>query len=1025
MANLGPLQQNLTYGNLLQVDGGLGAALKPVLDGDGNESGLSLSLTGVGISGLVAASASNLYSGSAGAVPYQVAANTTGFISAGITGQFLKSNGASAPAWTTIIPATIGALASDGSIPLTGDLSMGFHKITNLLTPSNSNDAATKAYVDSLATGLQVKAACRLATTANISLSGVTSVDGVTTSAGDRILVKSQTNPAQNGIYVASASAWTRATDADTWAELVAAATFITNGSTLANTTWVSDTTPGGTLGTTAINFVLFGASAAYTAGIGLDLIGSQFALEIPVSIANGGTGSITAETALNNLLPDQTDNEGKVLTTDGASVSWGSLAYDPSAVVITGGTIDGVSLGDTTPITSLTTSDAVDLSAYITVDPLVAAYLKSPRIWDTTQTHWYAITPSELVANRNVTLPVLSANDTFVFNENEATLKNKTISGADNVISNIANTSLVSSSITINGTPVDLGGSITVSGATSIFVSTITDLRAVNKATYQFAYVEGYYASGDGGGGNYYYDAADTTSADNGGTIIVATDGGRWKLSWQDQLSVKQFGAYGNGSTNDAPFFQNALTYLQTSGGILYIPPGKYLFNSRVTFTNQNISIVGAGVEVVQLIGNNSSGIFYLNLTGYVNPSPNIMEWRCYLSGFTCYPNVTRTSGTWGGSGTAIRIDRPTRPLQHQTQNQTIENVVIRLNDKVSWSVATSPQFDYAIYLTNASQTIIHNCMIDGPGCHGSTAIRVDNLINVTSSADSCFGFRCTNTDVAGWQYGIYQTGWLESVYIDNSSFTSAVHGSLYFDGSGTTLNGTPGTYNGHFVITNSHINAQSRGIAVINWRGVQLANNNIYLQWLNVSNAWTGDIACIYIDPGAYSAGEVYEIIGNYINTAVTANISSKTNCDMISCATGRTAKGFLISDNIFNIYGGGTYAANTAMVRLYGNLTDIELNDNVFYATNNANCTGVFYQNTVTGGAGNILLNNNIFNNFYYGCLFVNVGISQVNGGQSKTEKSGGTFIFNTGGSAGTLFVNKVIRGSLGSYTQYSVP
>lgn len=760
MANLGPLQQNLTYGNLLQVDGGLGAALKPVLDGDGNESGLSLSLTGVGISGLVADSASNLYSGSAGALPYQVAANTTGFVSAGIAGQFLKSNGASAPAWTTIIPATIGALASDGSIPLTGDLSMGFHKITNLLTPSNSNDAATKAYVDSLATGLQVKAACRLATTANISLSGATSVDGVTTSAGDRILVKSQTNPAQNGIYVASASAWTRATDTDTWAELVAAATFITDGSTLANTTWVSDTTPGGTLGTTAINFVLFGASAAYTAGIGLDLIGSQFSLEIPVEIANGGTGAITAEAALNNLLPDQADNEGKVLTTDGASVSWGSVAYDPSAVVITGGTIDGVSLGDTTPITSLTTSDAVDLSTYITVDPLVAAYLKSPRIWDATQTHWYGITPSELVANRNVTLPVLSANDTFVFNENQATLKNKTISGTDNVISDIENTSLVSSSITINGTPVDLGGSITVSGAISIFVSNITDLRAVNKATYQFAYVEGYYASGDGGGGNYYYDEADTTSADNGGTIIVATDGGRWKLSYQDSISIKQFGAKGDGTTNDAPAIQNAINWaLLSQLSMLTAPAGIYVCQSSITASLTGIksfSLMGSGTDTTQFYFNNNTNGFSFSLQAgnwWLNISPSS---GLSFSNFSVITNASASSlrtGFYINGG--ADIGRPPKQI-------TFSSISFRGNSDFSQG------WGKCIDLYNAAAVYIDKCKFTMD--FGATYVGIG--INLSSSsASSPSGVYITQCEAFYGAIFVKTIEYYEGIYITSCS--------------------------------------------------------------------------------------------------------------------------------------------------------------------------------------------------------------------------------------------------------------
>ena len=59
----------------------------------------------------------------------------------------------------------------------------------------------------------RVKKRCRLATTANITLSGLQTIDGITTVANDRILVKDQTTPSENGIYVAASGAWTRATD--------------------------------------------------------------------------------------------------------------------------------------------------------------------------------------------------------------------------------------------------------------------------------------------------------------------------------------------------------------------------------------------------------------------------------------------------------------------------------------------------------------------------------------------------------------------------------------------------------------------------------------------------------------------------------------------------------------------------------------------------------------------------------------------------------------------------------------------
>ena len=116
---------------------------------------------------------------------------------------------------------------------------------------------ATQAYVDNIATGLDVKASVRCATTGNIALSGEQTIDGVLTTA-DRVLVKNQTAPAENGIYVSAAGAWTRALDMNAWVEVPGSFVFVEEGSTLADTGWVATANEGGTLDTTAITWAQF-----------------------------------------------------------------------------------------------------------------------------------------------------------------------------------------------------------------------------------------------------------------------------------------------------------------------------------------------------------------------------------------------------------------------------------------------------------------------------------------------------------------------------------------------------------------------------------------------------------------------------------------------------------------------------------------------------------------------------------------------------------------------------------------------
>ena len=174
----------------------------------------------------------------------------------------------------------------------TAGVSLNSQKISNLLDPTLAQDAATKNYVDNVAQGLDAKQSVRAASTANLTLSGTQTVDGISLIAGDRVLVKNQTTTLQNGIYIVSASAWTRATDMNVWAEIPSAFTFVEQGTTLADTSWVSTSDQSGTLDTTAVTWAQFGAASSYTAGNGLSLTGNAFSvLADGTSLTVSGTG--------------------------------------------------------------------------------------------------------------------------------------------------------------------------------------------------------------------------------------------------------------------------------------------------------------------------------------------------------------------------------------------------------------------------------------------------------------------------------------------------------------------------------------------------------------------------------------------------------------------------------------------------------------------------------------------------------------------------------------------------------------
>lgn len=158
---------------------------------------------------------------------------------------------------------------------LTGALAMSTNKITGLGTPTADGDAATKAYVDNVAQGIDAKASCRAATTTSITLSGTQTIDGVALIAGDRVLVKDQSSASQNGIYVVAASTWSRSSDADTWSELIAAFTFIEEGTINGNGGFICTVTAGGTLGTTPVTWTQFSGAGQIQAGTGMTKTGN------------------------------------------------------------------------------------------------------------------------------------------------------------------------------------------------------------------------------------------------------------------------------------------------------------------------------------------------------------------------------------------------------------------------------------------------------------------------------------------------------------------------------------------------------------------------------------------------------------------------------------------------------------------------------------------------------------------------------------------------------------------------------
>jgi hypothetical protein len=157
------------------------------------------------------------------------------------------------------------------------------NSITNVASPSASTDAANKAYVDTVAAGLAIKAPCRVASTANLTITAPGStIDGVTMASGDRVLLKNQSTASQNGIYAWNGAATSMTRSTDTLAAGVAVQ--VNEGTVNADKAFVITTDGAITVGTTAITWSSWTPSAPYTAGNGIDITGYAVSGKIKAS---------------------------------------------------------------------------------------------------------------------------------------------------------------------------------------------------------------------------------------------------------------------------------------------------------------------------------------------------------------------------------------------------------------------------------------------------------------------------------------------------------------------------------------------------------------------------------------------------------------------------------------------------------------------------------------------------------------------------------------------------------------------
>ena len=225
------------------------------------------------------------------------------------------------------------------------NVAMNGNRLTGLADPVGDQDAATKAYVDATAVGLDVKDSARVATTADITLSGVQTIDGVGVLAGDRVLVKNQSDKTENGVYnVVSGGAWTRSEDAVQDELTSGSFVFIEEGSVNGSAGFVVSTANPITIGTDEIEFSQFSGAGQITAGSGMTKSGNT----LDVNTASSDRIVINA----NNI---DLATHGTAGTYNGLTVD----AYGRATSFSTPTTLAGYSITDAQPLSATLTAVA------------------------------------------------------------------------------------------------------------------------------------------------------------------------------------------------------------------------------------------------------------------------------------------------------------------------------------------------------------------------------------------------------------------------------------------------------------------------------------------------------------------------------------------------------------------------------------------------------------------------------------------------------------------------------------------
>ena len=791
-----------------------------------------------------------------------------------LDGSFNTFIGQGQPFYATLNPSQSGLNITNSTINSTtiGLVTPSSGVFTNISTTTgsisttavNPTDIVNKSYVDAIAQGLAFKQPAQVATTVNITLSGLQTIDGYTTLAGDRVLVKNQTTQANNGIYVASASTWSRSSDANTYAELVSAFLFVENGGQ-SGSARVCTSPTSGTLGVTAITFSQFSNSSVYTAGTGLTLSAYQF------SITNTGVTAGSYGSA--STVPTYTVNAQGQLT----SASNATISIAPSQI---NATIPNSGLTNSS-ITVNGTSIALGASGTITAVAPNALTIGT-GLSGTSYNGSSAVTIA--LANTAVTAGSYTlASVTFNAQGQATSASSASTTGSGNVVLATSPT-LVTPNL---GTPSALVGTNITGTASGLSIggNAATATTATNlSGTTQYSLP--------------YQSASATTAFLSPGTSgsLLMTLGSIAAPIWvaTSSLTVGAATNISGGATGSVPY----QTAVNTTGFLALGTSGYVLTagSSAPQYTAQSSLSVGtatnlaggaasqipyqSGANTTVFLANGTTGQ-YLTSNGssaptWTTPSASVTISDQTTSSSTFYPAfLTATSGT------ATTIDTSSTKLQYVPSTGTFSSTILSGGNVIATASttasATTGAFSYGtlgysdtnILASFQSNVNAYNQMVLQNTNSGATASTNFNVSNNNATSTTNFG-----------EFGINSSG-----FSGSGAFSAA--GYVYLASASTDLAiGTYGSNSIHFVIGSSATDAMT-----INTSGALAVNGSYGTSGQVLTSGgsgavptWTTVTAGLTITDNTSSGSTYYPTLTTATSGTITGETTSSTKFSFV---------------------------------------------------------------------------------------------------------------------------------------------